>query len=81
MITGWLLDCYPSLSGEGGMTFWIKTDNGENVRLKDSMWRAKIYAAGSACDSPEFVFSKLKDSGFVSSINVVKKRTSVFEWK
>ncbi len=63
------------------MTFWIKTDNGENVRLKDSMWRAKIYAAGSACDSPEFMFSKLKDSGFVSSINVVKKRTSVFEWK
>ena len=80
MIKGWLLDCYPSLSVEG-MTFWIKTENGENVRLKDSTWHAKLYAAGSACDSPEFIFSRLKDSGFVSSVKVVKKRTSIFDWK
>jgi len=30
----WLLDCYPSMSGEGGMTFWIKAENSENIRLK-----------------------------------------------
>ncbi len=63
------------------MTFWIKTENGENIRLKDSSWRARIYAAGSACDSAEFLFSRLKDSGFVSAVNMVKKRTSVFDWK
>jgi DNA polymerase elongation subunit (family B) len=63
------------------MTFWIKAENGENIRLKDSNWRAKIYAAGTACDNPEFLFSRLKDSGFVSSVNVVKKRTSISDWK
>ncbi len=63
------------------MTFWIKTENGENIRLKDTTWRAKLYAAGSACDSPEFIFSRLKDSGLVSSVKVVKKRTSIFNWK
>ena len=81
MTKGWLLDCYPSLSGEGGMTFWIKAENGENIRLKDSNWRAKIYASGPACDSPEFLFSKLKASGFVSAVNVVKKRTRISDWK
>jgi len=78
---GWLLDCYPSLSGEGGMTFWIKTENGQNIRLKDSNWRAKIYAAGPACDSPSFLYSRLKDSGFVSAVNVVRKRTNISDWK
>jgi DNA polymerase elongation subunit (family B) len=63
------------------MTFWIKQANGETVKLRDSRWKAKIYASGSACNSPEFLFSKLKDSNLVSSINIVKKRTSVFEWR
>jgi DNA polymerase elongation subunit (family B) len=63
------------------MTFWIKLENGDTVKLKDSKWKAKIYASGSACDSPEFLFSKLKDSNLVSSINIVKKRTSVFDWR
>lgn len=81
MIRGWLLDCYPSLSGEKGMNFWIKAENGENIKLKDSRWRARIYAAGPACDSAEFLYSKLKASGFVSAINAVKKRTSISDWK
>ncbi len=76
---GWLLDCYPALSDAGGLTFWLKSDNGESVRLRDTKWHARIYAAGSACDSPEFTFSRLRDSGFVSSVNMVKKRTSVFD--
>ena len=63
------------------MTFWIKTENGESIRLKDSKWRAKIYAAGSACDSPEFLFSKLKDTRFVSSVKTVRKRTDISHWK
>jgi DNA polymerase-2 len=63
------------------MTFWIKTENGENIRLKDSNWRAKIYASGSACDDPQFLFSKLKDTGLVSSVNVVKKRVNISDWK
>lgn len=63
------------------MTFWIKAENGENIRLKDSNWHAKIYAAGPACDSAEFLFSRLRDSGFVSAVNVVKKRTSISDWK
>jgi DNA polymerase elongation subunit (family B) len=63
------------------MTFWIKQANGDTVKLKDSKWKAKIYASGSACDSPQFLFSKLKDSNLVSSINIVKKRTSVFDWR
>ena len=33
------------------------------------------------CDSPEFLFSRLKGSGFVSAVNAVKKRTSIFDWK
>ena len=63
------------------MTFWIKTENGESIRLKDSNWRARIYAAGPACDSPGFLFSKLKDSGSVSAVNIVKKQTSISDWK
>jgi DNA polymerase I len=63
------------------MTFWIKQENGDVVRLKDSKWKAKIYASGAACDSPEFLLSKLGDSNLVSSINIVKKRTSVFDWR
>lgn len=76
---GWLLDCYPSLDRTKGMTFWIKQANGETVKLRDSKWKAKIYSAGSACDSPEFLYSKLKGSDLVSSIRVVKKRTSIFD--
>jgi DNA polymerase elongation subunit (family B) len=78
---GWLLDCYPTPDSGEGMTFWIKQANGDTVKLRDSKWKARIYASGSACDSPEFLFSKLKDSNLVSSINVVKKRTSVFDWR
>jgi DNA polymerase elongation subunit (family B) len=78
---GWLLDCYPTPNNGEGMTFWIKQGNGEIVKLKDSKWKAKIYASGSACDSPEFLLSKLKDSNLISSIGKVKKRTSVFEWR
>jgi DNA polymerase elongation subunit (family B) len=63
------------------MTFWIKLENGDTVKLKDSKWKGKIYASGSACDSPEFLFSKLKNSNLVSSVNTVKKRTSVFDWR
>jgi DNA polymerase, archaea type len=63
------------------MTFWIKLENGDAVKIKDSKWNAKIYASGSACDSPEFLLSKLRDSNLVSSINIVKKRTSVFDWR
>ena len=63
------------------MTFWIKGENGENIRLKDSTWRARIYAAGPACDSPEFLFSRLRGSGYVSAVNAVKKRTSIFDSK
>jgi DNA polymerase elongation subunit (family B) len=63
------------------MTFWIKLSNGDTVKLKDSKWKAKIYASGAACDSPEFLFSKLRDSNLVSSISIVKKRTSVFDWR
>ena len=81
MTRGWLLDCYPSLSSGGGMTFWIKAENGQNIRLKDSTWRARIYAAGRACDSPEFLFSRLRGSGYVSVVNAVKKRTRIFDSK
>jgi hypothetical protein len=63
------------------MTFWIKLSNGDTVKFKDSKWKAKIYASGAACDSPEFLLSKLKDSNLVSSISIVKKRTSVFDWR
>jgi DNA polymerase elongation subunit (family B) len=63
------------------MTFWIKLSNGDTVKFKDSKWKAKIYASGAACDSPEFLFSKLRDSNLVSSISIVKKRTSVFDWR
>ena len=79
MIEGWLLDCYPSLAGKPGMTFWIKNDSGENIRLRDSQWRARIYAAGSACDDAAYIFSRLKDTGYVSSVNAVYKRTSIFD--
>jgi DNA polymerase elongation subunit (family B) len=78
---GWLLDCYPTPNNGEGMTFWIKQENGAAVKLRDSKWKAKIYASGSACDSPEFLLSKLKDSNLISSISKVKKRTSVFEWR
>ena len=63
------------------MAFWIKTDRGENIRFVDMNWSAKIYAGGSACDSPEYVFSKVKASGLVSSINFAYKVQGVHQRK
>ena len=63
------------------MTFWIKTENGETIKLKDRSWRARIYAAGRVCDDPEYLFNAVRESGLVSSVNIVQKRKSIFDWK
>ncbi len=77
-IRGWLVDCYPSRTGEG-LVFWIKTKSGETLRLRDSQWKARIYAAGAACDDPQFVFSKVKESGWVASVKFARKKASIFD--
>ncbi|MGH2638618.1 MAG: DNA polymerase domain-containing protein [Rhabdochlamydiaceae bacterium] len=59
------------------MTFWIKSRGGKIVKLRDKEWRAKIYASGEACDSPEWIFSKVKSLGLVHSIKAVEKTVDI----
>ena len=42
MTAGWLFDAYPL---DNKMIFWIKQENGNTVRLEDSMWGHSIYVA------------------------------------
>ena len=42
MTSGWLIDAYPL---DNKMIFWIKQENGNTVRLEDSMWGHSIYVA------------------------------------
>ena len=77
IIQGWLFDCYPS---KRGMTFWMKTENGEMLKLHDSTWRNRIYAHGDAADDPDFLQSRLartSASRFVSSVKFVYKKADL----
>ena len=76
-IRGWLLDCYPS---KRGMTFWIRTENGEMLKLYDSVWRNRIYAHGEAADDPGFLLSRMRGnpaSHFVSSVKFAYKKADI----
>ncbi len=75
---GWLLDCYPSLSGEGGISFWIKAEmrkyqaQGLQLARKGLRFRSRLRQRR---------VSVFQHSGFVSAVNVVKKRTKISDWK
>ncbi|MHB2037399.1 MAG: DNA polymerase domain-containing protein [Nitrososphaerales archaeon] len=72
---GWLLDCYPSK--KEGMVFWIKRKNdGRVIKLRDSVWRNRIYAA--TADNPDHVSSQIaKSSEFVSAVKYAYKRADI----
>jgi DNA polymerase elongation subunit (family B) len=76
---GFLLDCYPARDNLGGMTFWIKSLNGDAVKLHDRSWRARIYAAGKAADDPGYVLSAVskRSAGLVRSIKFSYKRPDI----
>jgi DNA polymerase I len=84
LIEGWLIDCYPSKKEgrsdpEGGMTFWIKrASDGKSVRIKDTTWRFRVYAAGAACDDPNYLLTRLRPTGLVRSVRVVEKRADIY---
>lgn len=61
------------------MTFWIKTSDGNAVKLRDRDWHAKIYASGSAAEDPDYVYSKVKSSGLVRSIDFSRKKKSILD--
>ncbi|MGA2874333.1 MAG: DNA polymerase domain-containing protein [Nitrososphaerales archaeon] len=78
-IRGWLFDCYPS---KRGMTFWIRTEKGETIKLYDSAWRNRIYAHGPEADSPDFLQSRLAKtsaSHFVSSVKFAYKKADLLQ--
>ncbi len=77
IIRGWLLDCYPS---KRGMTFWIRTEKEETIKLYDSAWRNRIYAYGDAADNPDFLQSRLAKTSavlFVSSVKFAYKKADL----
>jgi DNA polymerase elongation subunit (family B) len=59
------------------MTVWIKTLDGRAIQLKDSNWRAKIYASGEACDDPKYLESRVSSFGLIHSIKYIYKRADI----
>lgn len=81
LVQGWLLDCYPSKDGPG-MTFWLKTLDGQAIKLKDSSWHAKIYASGAACFDKDYVSARVEKSGhIIHSIKYANKKADFFRAK
>jgi DNA polymerase elongation subunit (family B) len=60
------------------MTAWIKTLDGRAIQLKDSNWRAKIYASGGACEDPKYLASRVSSYGLIHSIKYTYKRADLF---
>ncbi len=75
-----MLDCYPSRDGPG-MTFWLKTPEGQAVKLKDSEWRAKIYASGSSCSDKDYVLARTQNPELIHSLRYASKRANFFHPK
>jgi DNA polymerase elongation subunit (family B) len=75
LLEGWLFDCYPDR--KEGMTFWIKqrNDNGRVVRLHDSSWKNRIYAATT--DDPNYVSSRIAKTEFVRSVKSTYRRADI----
>ena len=61
------------------MTAWIKTVDGKAIKLKDSKWRAKIYAFGEACDDPEYLESRVRAYDLIHSIKYTYKRVDILQ--
>jgi len=64
------------------MTFWIRTEKGETIKLYDSAWRNRIYAHGPEADSPDFLQSRLAKtsaSHFVSSVKFAYKKADLLQ--
>ncbi|MHB8566222.1 MAG: DNA polymerase domain-containing protein [Nitrososphaerales archaeon] len=77
MFQGRLLDCYPS---KEGMTFWLKSRDGQIIKFHDRVWRNRIYAAGEAASDAHYLHSmigKTPASHLVSSVKGTYKRANV----
>jgi len=74
-LRGWLLDVYPSGSGE--MTVWIIAENGERVRLTDE-FRPKIYVSGRMADLSKLT-AQLATSESVAGWRYVEKYADFME--
>ena len=61
------------------MTAWIKTVEGKAIKLKDSKWRAKIYAFGEACDDPKYLESRVRAYDLIHSIKYTYKRVDILQ--
>ncbi len=62
------------------MTFWIRTEKGETIKLHDSTWRNRIYAHGDAADDPDFLLSRVRGnpaSNFISSVKFAYKKADL----
>jgi DNA polymerase elongation subunit (family B) len=59
------------------MIFWIKqrNDNGRMIRLRDSSWKNRIYAATT--DDPNYVSSRIAKTEFVNSVEPTYKRADI----
>ncbi len=76
-LRGWLLDVYPSNSGE--MTVWIITESGEQVRLTDK-FQPKIYVSGKMASLSKLI-ERLATSKTVASWRYVEKYADFMEDK
>jgi DNA polymerase elongation subunit (family B) len=60
------------------MTVWMKALDGKTIQLKDSTWRAKIYASGEACDDPKYLESRVSSYGLIHSTKYAYKKADFF---
>jgi DNA polymerase, archaea type len=63
------------------MTLWLKTLDEKALQLKDSTWRAKIYASGIACEDPDYLSSRVSSYGLIHSIKYIYKRADILRKK
>lgn len=61
------------------MVIWIKTRNGESIRLVDK-WHNSIYVSADSKSALEWLARHSKIQPYVSSTNFVKKREYVFDY-
>lgn len=64
------------------MTFWMKTEVGDVIKLHDSIWRNRIYVHGDAADDLGFLKSRLLKtlvSNFISSVKFAYKRANLLQ--
>lgn len=74
MVEGWILDVYPSISGE--MIIWVKSRKGNCVKLVDS-WKPSIYVASDDVSNIEGLVERKEIQDYIHNWGLEKKMEKI----